>query len=708
VPELPPTDPPTPWNRERAITAILLGVFLLQGIHGLAVKSGTCDELGAHLPAGILYWKSGRFGGGAANPPLGQLLVAAGPVLAGTADRPLGDTPGHLLPARVPVLALGLVTALVVRRLARRTGGRAAGRWALGAAALSPGLIAHARFATLDLPSTAFFVLACLLAWEYSRSSRHALLAGFALAAGTAALVKLSALHLFPAVAAGSVVAEGTVRVRLVRALRLLGAGTVATVALAWLAYGPGEAVGPLPAGLVHALETKWAHGRAGHFAYLFGERSATGFPHYFVAALAVKTPLPLLIAAALGVVSLLRKRLGGDARGFLAFVALPAAWILLAMSLVHRVDIGVRHVLPVLPALLVLAGVGCADLASRGTRSRALVGALAGWMLVGAARITPDHLSYFHELAGGPSRGDLFLIDSNIDWGQDEGRLRAWAEGREVRVNPDRPCSGLVAANVNALRGILSADDGRLGWLDLLTPIDRIGWTWRIYDVDSDSLRRAASRGPGAALHYAHWLVGTGHPEEAIAVLGRNDVSRHERYAARWNRVRAEAALAVGDLATASRAVRGAADPDLAIEIAYRVAESGDGSRADPDREHLLRTLAALSRRGRAGEAADLARRTLGQDLMTLLASAPSGGAGGTATARREKALRYRAFGLERRALEEAAAALAADPADEDALWLYGELVVRRKLGLTEYPLPEIDWSGVGRENPERQGPGR
>jgi hypothetical protein len=36
--------------------------------------------------------------------------------------------------------------------------------------------------------------------------------------------------------------------------------------------------------------------------------------------------------------------------------------------------------------------------------------------------------------------------------------------------------------------------------------------------------------------------------------------------------------------------------------------------------------------------------------------------------------------------------------------LWLYGELVVRRKLGLTEYELPEIDWSRIGHAAERRE----
>ena len=61
-------------------------------------------------------------------------------------------------------------------------------------------------------------------------------------------------------------------------------------------------------------------------------------------------------------------------------------------------------------------------------------------------------------------------------------------------------------------------------------------------------------------------------------------------------------------------------------------------------------------------------------------------------------RAALLRAARCERRALEETGALLADDPANGRALELYGELVARRKLGLTEYPMPAVDWSSVKR----------
>ena len=44
-----------------------------------------------------------------------------------------------------------------------------------------------------------------------------------------------------------------------------------------------------------------------------------------------------------------------------------------------------------------------------------------------------PDHLAYFNQVVGGPRQGHHYLVDSNLDWGQDLKRLKAWMEEHKV-----------------------------------------------------------------------------------------------------------------------------------------------------------------------------------------------------------------------------------------------------------------------------------
>ena len=666
--------------------------FAAQVVAGLAVHSGTCDELGAHLPAGILFWKTGHPTSGLANPPLGQLLLAAGPVLTGGADHPLRERPQDLLPARLPVAALGLLLVFAVGRLGSRAGGPTVGLAAAGAAALSPDLVAHAGFATLDLPVAAFTTVACGLAWRWTRAGGAGTLVAWAFAIATACMIKSTALLVLFLVPLGAAVLPGSPLIRLRRGLLLLLTGGAMAAAAAWLLYGPGPPRLLLPAAYVDSVLGKFGQASRGQFAYLMGRRSAHGFAWYFAVALAVKTPLPLQLCGLVGAGALVRRKLTGDVSGFAALVLLPALGLLAWMSWVHRVHIGVRHVLPALPALLVLAGAGWATLFRWGTPGRLAAGAVAVWAIVTAARITPDQPAYFNELAGGPAVGDRWLIDSNLDWGQDEGRFRAWARGHAVTVNPDRPTDGLVAANVNALHGILTLDDLRLRWLTRFTPVRTFGYSFRVYDVTEDPLREAAERDPLAALDYAWWLVGMGRPDEARRELdgvAKTDVVRSAHAREYW-RVRGEVELAAGDLPAAHDAAERVPDPDLAAEVEYRERERTGKAAGVAETARAIR---ALARRGHPEEASALGVSVFGRDPLALPPAA--------AAIRWTEAGRLRALGRERDALALVGRALAADPRNDDALWLYGELVVRRKLGLAEYPWPEVDWSSIRR--PER-----
>jgi hypothetical protein len=67
-------------------------------------------------------------------------------------------------------------------------------------------------------------------------------------------------------------------------------------------------------------------------------------------------------------------------------------------------------------------------------------------WVALSGARVYPHSLSYFNELAGGPVGGPRYLLDANVDWGQDLWYLKRWYDD-----HPDaRPfhvaCYGFVS----------------------------------------------------------------------------------------------------------------------------------------------------------------------------------------------------------------------------------------------------------------------
>jgi hypothetical protein len=159
-----------------------------------------------------------------------------------------------------------------------------------------------------------------------------------------------------------------------------------------------------------------------GRTAYLRGE-IGPGWTRYFPVVFAVKTPLPALLLAALGLAALFRRRPrdGVLAGGLAVFGATVAG-----ASVLTTMNVGHRHLLPLEPLLALLAGAACLWAATRA--GRVLVLALVAWLGAEVAFAHPYELGYFNEIAGGWRNGWTWLADSNVDWGQDLGRLERWA----------------------------------------------------------------------------------------------------------------------------------------------------------------------------------------------------------------------------------------------------------------------------------------
>ncbi len=164
---------------------------------------------------------------------------------------------------------------------------------------------------------------------------------------------------------------------------------------------------------------------------YLLGEIYDTGRMVYFPMAFAIKTPLPTMLLAAMGVAALLIGPVSRLRNPILMVGLVGFAVVYAIFSLSFPLNVGHRHLLPIYPLLFVLAG--AAALWWRSRMGRCVIGLSLAWLIVATLWIHPHFLAYFNELIGGPRRGHLYLADSNIDWGQDIKRL-----GRYVRSHPE------------------------------------------------------------------------------------------------------------------------------------------------------------------------------------------------------------------------------------------------------------------------------
>jgi hypothetical protein len=266
--------------------------------------------------------------------------------------------------------------------------------------------------------------------------------------------------------------------------------------------------------------------------SFLRGHYSKNGFWNYFLWSFLLKTPLVTLAAIALGVICAVRQRLP---RLTLAFLLVPPA-VYLLFSMVTRVNIGHRHILPVYPFLFVLCGSLAVEWTRCQVRTRWWTATLTFAAIVVSAFIVwappwkpaivfPHYLAYFNELAGGPRNGYKSLVDSNLDWGQDLKNLKRWLERRNI-TEPINLCyfgssdprfyqfphlhlpgtfdvapqvsfdqakvPGYLAISATNLQGLFFNAAGRAAWQKFLENaklVDTIGYSIFIYRIESPGL---------------------------------------------------------------------------------------------------------------------------------------------------------------------------------------------------------------------------
>ena len=443
------------------------------------------------LDKGVYTWE-------AQHPPLARIASAIGPYLLGIRSQNQDRTQksaglfegtkilysGHhydltLAMSRLGILPFFWIACLVVYRWGARYFTRSIAAVAVGAFTFLPPVLAHAGLSTTDMALTAFLGAAFLtgLLWLDQPDTRRAAL--FGLCGGLAILSKFSSLVFFPASAAGALIcyiaAKRPAPRDLLRELRLrgptIGLAAIVCFLVIWAGYrfsfGPVSfASFPLPFPELYAgVHQVQQHNAGGHPDYLLGQRGSSGWWYYFPVVLGVKTPLAFLILLGVWLLLTLRGRIGFEGNW------MPMAFSsgIVAVAMCSKINIGIRHILPVFIGLSLLAAVAACWIVQRAGRQRWQMAALvllAAWFAGSSLLSHPDYLPYFNELAG--DHPENILVDSDLDWGQDIKRLSVRLH--EMDVHEFYLCT-LLIADFETQHGI----PRRLDRLDVINP--PTGW---------------------------------------------------------------------------------------------------------------------------------------------------------------------------------------------------------------------------------------
>jgi hypothetical protein len=208
-----------------------------------------------------------------------------------------------------------------------------------------------------------------------------------------------------------------------------------------------------------------------GNTGYFLGNISNSGWHEYFPIVFLIKEPIPSLILIFLAIFWSFKnfikstinniknknwwiKLINWLSQNFLLFCIFIFVIIYSISSIRSPLNIGYRHLTVIIPLIYILTadqikkwwwGVNKVDSRSIffllinfnqikkiGIKT-ILILILIMWYIIEALIISPHFIAYFNEFVGGAKNGYKYVVDSNLDWGQDLKRLAKFVEQNNI-----------------------------------------------------------------------------------------------------------------------------------------------------------------------------------------------------------------------------------------------------------------------------------
>jgi 4-amino-4-deoxy-L-arabinose transferase-like glycosyltransferase len=528
-----------PW-----IPVLLLVLFAMQCLWFIGTQSLTHDEPG-HIIAGVEAWQHGRFEMWTDHPPLGRFWltlplarahveIVQEPLARGYRVTAMQPGPEWLAWHTRPMnVLLGVALGITLWFATRQLFSEGAANVALALFAFTPSLIAHYSVTTTDGIGALFVFLTAfqLVLWRSNPGIKQTVLMGLVLGG-----LLLAKLYTPPEVLLALVLMlvlrreGGLKRIRNLNWTPALAALGIALLTL-WAGYlfhvshlkvADGQVVATfpnretktwatksqtqlgllVPAGeYVEGLREVAFSNRHGRPAWFLGKiYPKGGIKLYYPVAIALKWPTILLLLFFASLLLGVRRscRVPGD----LLIVCLFAA-VFLVFALQSRISIGERHILPLYPFALLIAG-GIWEHARKHRTAMAVVVLALCLNAADALRYAPDYLAYFNIFVK-PENSWRVLTDSNLDWGQGLLALRAYEQQHPdetlhlayfgsvdpalygIKATPLLPAeqvSGKVVAGASCLSGQVLDDYDRYHWLWPYPPQQVLDHSMWVFDT--------------------------------------------------------------------------------------------------------------------------------------------------------------------------------------------------------------------------------
>jgi hypothetical protein len=479
---------------EVALVCGLLTLFAILCFFSQTNKSVTVDEFN-HFPSGIYNLLTGDWRMDRESPPLikcfpGFSSLFTQPVIHTSSRQaePNGWEFGYDFMhqnynryisifewGRVFIIFLGTLGGYILYRFTKEIFGRKGAVFALVLYVFNPNILAHSRLLTIDIGATTLFLLAVFGFWKFLKKTdiKWAFLGGIFL--GMAQLSKFTCLILYPIFFAFFVITLiqwawiqkqnhnlPTSKIIAIsgRCIAMFLFLLLISLFVINLGYGFSntlffmqnghfsshllKAVSsssiqnipiPLPLEYVRGFDVQLdiSSGKSPFYmGYLMGEHSMEGWIYYYLIGLLVKNPEGMFVIVLLSLFAWIKTKPALELRTWLCVWG-TALIYLVYFSIFTNTPIGIRFMLPILPLFFLAAASLFGKNFVRKGRANLFLGIIAILYILPTILSYPNYLSYFNRASGGSQNGHRWLMDSNLDWGQDLPALKKYMETKGI-----------------------------------------------------------------------------------------------------------------------------------------------------------------------------------------------------------------------------------------------------------------------------------
>ncbi|TSC91933.1 MAG: hypothetical protein CEN90_48 [Parcubacteria group bacterium Licking1014_17] len=289
---------------------------------------------------------------------------------------------------------------------------------------------------------------------------------------------------------------------------------------------------------------------RGGGTIFFLGKVYSTALRGYFPFVYLIKEPIAWLFLVVVAIVWFISRAIKSDwakdkktwAVNHFDELAL-GLWlaVYIFISVIGGLNIGIRHLLPIYGAAIILVSGAMVNIINAAKNRSAALGKITvtaifviiGFYALENFRAYPNYLSYFNQFISGtanasPEKNSVsngasnYVVDSNLDWGQDLIRFSDWVKGQDIKkiefdyfgwADPhyylgdryiwtyskkykdvadfikNNQSDGWLAVSATSLRGSYGTDKNpskpNYRWLDIYKPVANIGGSIFVYRIE-------------------------------------------------------------------------------------------------------------------------------------------------------------------------------------------------------------------------------